>query len=60
VREQARRLGRPALCRAAGVSSAHPLLEASLKEGERMTDRIEENVEKVTMQYVYIQQRQAA
>ncbi|RZN16785.1 ferritin-like domain-containing protein [Bradyrhizobium sp. Leo121] len=49
-----------ALCRAAGADSARPLLEASLKEEERMADWVEGNVEKVTMQYVDIQERQAA
>ncbi|WP_454622185.1 ferritin-like domain-containing protein [Bradyrhizobium cenepequi] len=48
------------LCGAAGVDSARPLLEASLKEEERMADWVEANVEKVTMQYVDIQRRQAA
>jgi ferritin-like metal-binding protein YciE len=48
------------LCRAAGVDSARPLLEASLKEEERMAAWVEANVEKVTMQYVEIQQRDAA
>jgi ferritin-like metal-binding protein YciE len=48
------------LCRVAGVDSARPLLEASLKEEERMAAWVEANVEKVTMQYVDIQGRQAA
>ncbi len=49
-----------ALCGAAGADSARPLLEASLREEERMADWVEGNVEKVTMQYVDIQERQAA
>jgi ferritin-like metal-binding protein YciE len=48
------------LCRVAGEDSARPLLEASLKEEERMAAWVEANVEKVTMQYVDIQGRQAA
>ncbi|MGX9431438.1 ferritin family protein [Bradyrhizobium sp. LeoA1S1] len=42
------------------VDSARPLLEASLREEERMAAWVEANVEKVTMQYVDIQGHQAA
>jgi ferritin-like metal-binding protein YciE len=49
-----------ALCRAAGVDNARSLLEASLKEEERMADWVESNVEKITLEYVDHQQRRAA
>jgi ferritin-like metal-binding protein YciE len=49
-----------ALCRSAGVDTARPLLEASLQEEERMAEWVESNVEKITMEYLAHQQRQAA
>lgn len=48
-----------ALCRAAGVEQARTLLEASLKEEERMAEWIDANVEKVTMAYVQHEQQAA-
>lgn len=49
-----------ALCRAAGLESARAPLEQSLHEEERMADWVDANVEKVTMEYLQHQQRQAA
>ena len=48
-----------ALCGAAGTPEAKMLLEASLKEEQRMAAWIDANVEKVTMEYL-THQRQAA
>jgi ferritin-like metal-binding protein YciE len=48
------------LCRAAGVEDAKAPLEQSLKEEERMASWIDSNVEKITMQYLEHEQRQAA
>ena len=48
-----------ALCSAAGMETARPLLEASLKEEERMAAWINANVEKVTLEYVAHQQQAA-
>ncbi|AMA58717.1 MULTISPECIES: ferritin-like domain-containing protein [unclassified Bradyrhizobium] len=48
-----------ALCGPAGAPEAKPLLEASLKEEQRMASWIDSNVEKVTMEYL-THQRQAA
>jgi ferritin-like metal-binding protein YciE len=48
------------LCRAAGMESAKMPLEKSLKEEERMASWIDSNVEKITMDYLRQQQRQAA
>ena len=47
------------LCGPAGAPEAKPLLEASLKEEQRMASWIDSNVEKVTMEYLS-HQRQAA
>ena len=47
------------LCGPAGAPEAKPLLEASLKEEQRMAAWIDSNVEKVTMEYL-THQRQAA
>lgn len=47
------------LCGPAGAPEAKPLLEASLKEEQRMASWIDSNVEKVTMEYL-THQRQAA
>ena len=49
-----------ALCNAAGVDSARAPLEQSLKEEERMAQWVDSNVEKVTMEYLKHEQRQAA
>jgi len=49
-----------ALCGPAGADSARALLEQSLQEEQRMAEWVESNVEKVTMQYLERQQRQAA
>lgn len=49
-----------ALCGTAGEESARPLLEASLKEEERMADWVARNVEKVTLDYLGKEQRAAA
>jgi len=49
-----------ALCGAAGADSARAPLEQSLKEEERMAHWIDSNVEKVTMEYLSREQRQAA
>jgi len=49
-----------ALCRAAGVEEARTPLEQSLQEEERMADWIDANVEKVTLEFVQHEQRQAA
>jgi ferritin-like metal-binding protein YciE len=49
-----------ALCRAAGMDQARAPLQQSLQEEERMADWIDGNVEKVTMDYLQHQQRQAA
>lgn len=45
-----------ALCAAAGMDSARPPLEISLKEEERMAAWIDANVGKVTLEYVAHQQ----
>jgi len=49
-----------ALCQAAGMDQARAPLLQSLQEEERMADWIDGNVEKVTMEYLQRQQRQAA
>jgi len=49
-----------ALCGAAGVEEARAPLEQSLREEERMAEWIESNVEKVTLEFVQHEQRQAA
>jgi ferritin-like metal-binding protein YciE len=49
-----------ALCGPAGVEGVKPQLEQSLKEEQRMATWIDQNVEKITMQYLDRQQRQAA
>ncbi|WP_407179754.1 ferritin-like domain-containing protein [Bradyrhizobium sp. STM 3562] len=49
-----------ALCGPAGMDSARASLEQSLKEEERMAAWVESNVEKVTMDYLQHEQRQAA
>jgi ferritin-like metal-binding protein YciE len=48
------------LCGAAGVAAAKTPLEQSLKEEQRMAQWIDSNVEKITMEYLHRQQRQAA
>lgn len=48
------------LCRAAGVEAAKSPLELSLREEERMASWIDSNVEKITMEYLSHQQREAA
>jgi len=48
------------LCGAAGIESAKSPLEQSLKEEQRMASWIDSNVEKITMEYLRHQQRQAA
>jgi ferritin-like metal-binding protein YciE len=48
------------LCGAAGQDSARPLLEANLHEEERMAAWIDANVEKVTQDYLSLEQRKAA
>ncbi len=48
------------LCRAAGVEAAKSPLEQSLREEERMASWIDSNVEKITMEYLSHQQREAA
>jgi len=49
-----------ALCGAAGVEEARAPLEQSLREEERMAEWIDSNVEKVTLEFVQHEQRQAA
>ena len=49
-----------ALCGAAGADSSRAALEQSLKEEERMAQWVDSNVEKVTMEYLTHEQRQAA
>jgi ferritin-like metal-binding protein YciE len=49
-----------ALCGAAGVDAARSPLEQSLKEEQKMASWIDSNVEKITMQYLHHQERQAA
>ena len=49
-----------ALCCAAGASEARGLLEQSLQEEERMAEWVDANVEKVTLQFVQHEERQAA
>ena len=49
-----------ALCGPAGVDGAKALLEQSLKEEQRMASWIDSNVEKITLEYLDHQQRQAA
>jgi ferritin-like metal-binding protein YciE len=49
-----------ALCGAAGVDAARAPLEQSLKEEQRMASWIDANVEKITMEFLNHQQRQAA
>jgi ferritin-like metal-binding protein YciE len=49
-----------ALCAAAGQDSARSLLEANLREEERMAAWIDANVEKVTQDYLSVEQRKAA
>ncbi len=49
-----------ALCGAAGVDAARAPLEQSLKEEERMAQWVDSNVEKVTMEYLSHEQREAA
>jgi ferritin-like metal-binding protein YciE len=49
-----------ALCGPAGVEDARAPLQQSLQEEQRMADWVESNVEKVTMDYLAREQRQAA
>ncbi|MBV9456566.1 MAG: ferritin-like domain-containing protein [Bradyrhizobium sp.] len=49
-----------ALCGAAGQEAARIPLEQSLKEEQRMASWIDSNVEKITMEYLNYQERQAA
>ncbi len=49
-----------ALCGTAGQDNARSLLEANLQEEERMAAWIDANVEKVTQQYLSMEQRKAA
>ncbi|HET7886062.1 MAG TPA: ferritin-like domain-containing protein [Bradyrhizobium sp.] len=49
-----------ALCGAAGADGAKSLLEQSLKEEQQMASWIDSNVEKITMEYLRQQERQAA
>jgi ferritin-like metal-binding protein YciE len=49
-----------ALCGAAGVESAKLPLQQSLQEEQRMASWIDSNVEKITMEYLQHEQRQAA
>jgi ferritin-like metal-binding protein YciE len=49
-----------ALCSNAGVESARALLEASLREEERMASWVASNVEKITLDYANREQRAAA
>lgn len=48
------------LCAAAGQDNARSLLEANLQEEERMAAWIDANVEKVTQDYLAVEQRKAA
>jgi ferritin-like metal-binding protein YciE len=48
------------LCTAAGQDNARSLLEANLQEEERMAAWIDANVEKVTQDYLSVEQRKAA
>jgi ferritin-like metal-binding protein YciE len=48
------------LCRAAGLEQAKMPLEQSLQEEQRMASWIDSNVEKITMDYLQLEQRQAA
>jgi ferritin-like metal-binding protein YciE len=48
------------LCESAGQGSARSLLEANLKEEERMAAWIDANVGKVTQDYLAIEERKAA
>jgi ferritin-like metal-binding protein YciE len=48
------------LCGAAGVDAAKMPLEQSLKEEQRMASWIDSNVEKITMEYLRHEERQAA
>jgi ferritin-like metal-binding protein YciE len=49
-----------ALCGPAGAEDSRALLQASLKEEERMADWIANNVKKITIDYLQKQQRAAA
>jgi len=49
-----------ALCRAAGVEEARAPLQQSLQEEERMAEWVDANVEKVTLEFVRHEERQAA
>lgn len=49
-----------ALCGPAGVEAARAPLQQSLQEEERMANWVESNVEKVTLDYLAHEQRQAA
>ena len=49
-----------ALCGAAEVGDAKPLLEQSLKEEQRMASWIDSNIEKITMDYLDAEERHAA
>ncbi|CCD94868.1 conserved hypothetical protein [Bradyrhizobium sp. ORS 375] len=49
-----------ALCGAAGVEEARGPLQQSLQEEERMAEWVDSNVEKVTLQFVQHEERQAA
>jgi ferritin-like metal-binding protein YciE len=49
-----------ALCEGAGQGSSRSLLEASLREEEKMAAWIDANVAKVTQQYLALEQRKAA
>jgi ferritin-like metal-binding protein YciE len=48
------------LCSSAGQEKARSLLEASLKEEERMAAWIDANIGKVTQDYLSVEQRKAA
>ena len=49
-----------ALCRAAGVEEARGPLQQSLQEEERMAEWVDSNVEKVRLEFVRHEERQAA
>jgi ferritin-like metal-binding protein YciE len=45
-----------AMCGPAGADTARPLLELSLSEERRMADWIDDNIEKITQQYLQAEQ----
>jgi ferritin-like metal-binding protein YciE len=49
-----------ALCAAAGLDSARPLLEQSLKEEQQMAEWFDSNIEKITTEYLRHEEREAA